>query len=63
MTAPALPVRTHGRLFLVKLSLVVPAFNEEGALPELLARVQDVLESLPADWEVVVVDDLSLIHI
>ena len=59
MTAPALPVRTHGRLFLVKLSLVVPAFNEEGALPELLARVQDVLESLPADWEVVVVDDGS----
>ena len=59
MIAPAPPVRSRGRLFLVKLSLVVPAFNEEGALPELLTRVQRVLDSLPADWEVIVVDDGS----
>jgi polyisoprenyl-phosphate glycosyltransferase len=41
------------------LSLVVPAYNEEGALPELLTRVTRVLEALPFDWEVVVVDDGS----
>ena len=43
----------------MKLSLVVPAYNEEGALPELLTRVQRVLESMSADWEVILVDDGS----
>jgi polyisoprenyl-phosphate glycosyltransferase len=43
----------------VKLSVVVPAYNEEGALPELMARLRQVLESLPAEWETIVVDDGS----
>jgi glycosyltransferase involved in cell wall biosynthesis len=43
----------------VKLSLVVPAYNEEGALPELLTRVHGVLESMGGDWEVILVDDGS----
>jgi polyisoprenyl-phosphate glycosyltransferase len=43
----------------VKLSVVIPAFNEEGALPELLLRTGRVLESLGGDWELIVVDDGS----
>jgi polyisoprenyl-phosphate glycosyltransferase len=43
----------------VNLSVVIPAFNEEGALPELLPRVGRVLDSLGADWELIVVDDGS----
>ena len=43
----------------MKLSVVVPAYNEEGALPELMARLRHVLESLPVDWEAIVVDDGS----
>jgi polyisoprenyl-phosphate glycosyltransferase len=43
----------------VKLSVVVPAFNEEGALPELLARLRRVLDGLPLEWEAVIVDDGS----
>jgi dolichol-phosphate mannosyltransferase len=43
----------------VKLSVVIPAFNEEGALPELLPRTERVLDSLGGDWEMIVVDDGS----
>ena len=44
---------------MVKLSVVVPAYNEEGALPELTARLRQVLEALPVEWEAIVVDDGS----
>ena len=43
----------------MKLSVVIPAFNEEGALPELLPRTTEVLEALTAEWELIVVDDGS----
>jgi polyisoprenyl-phosphate glycosyltransferase len=43
----------------VKLSVIVPAYNEEGALPELMARVRQVLDSLPLEWEAIVIDDGS----
>ena len=38
---------------------MIPAFNEEGALPELLPRTQGALETLSGDWEVILVDDGS----
>ena len=44
---------------LVKLSVVVPAFNEERRLVVTLARVRDYLMSQPWTWEIVVVDDGS----
>ena len=43
----------------VKLSLVVPAFNEEESLPELIVRVRHVLDAMPGEWEAIVVDDGS----
>ena len=43
----------------MKLSVVIPAYNEEGALAELIARVRSVLEAMPAEWEAIVVDDGS----
>jgi dolichol-phosphate mannosyltransferase len=43
----------------VKLSVVIPARDEEEALPELLRRLERVLEELSPAWEVVVVDDGS----
>ena len=43
----------------MKLSVVIPAYNEEGALAELIARVRRVLEAMPAEWEAIVVDDGS----
>lgn len=43
----------------MKLSLVVPTYDEEGALPELIPRLTRVLESLPVEWEAIVVDDGS----
>jgi len=41
------------------LSIVVPAFNEEAVLPEFHRRLTAVLATLPADWEVVYVNDGS----
>ncbi len=41
------------------LSLVVPAYNEEGRLPESLRRIASYLGEQPYDWEVVVSDDGS----
>ncbi len=38
---------------------MIPAFNEEGALPELLPRTRRVLDALSGAWEVIVVDDGS----
>lgn len=41
------------------ISIIVPAFNEEENIPELLDRVGAVRKSLPEDFELVVVDDGS----
>ena len=43
----------------MKLSVVIPARDEERAVPELLGRLRRVLGGLTADWEVIVVDDGS----
>ena len=43
----------------VKLSVVIPARDEEGALPELFSRLARVLGELTPEWEVVIVDDGS----
>jgi polyisoprenyl-phosphate glycosyltransferase len=40
-------------------SLVVPAYNEEGVIPELVARLGDVMDQLDADAEAILVDDGS----
>jgi len=41
------------------LSVVVPAFNEAGNLPTLLAALREALPALAERWEVIVVDDGS----
>jgi polyisoprenyl-phosphate glycosyltransferase len=40
-------------------SLVVPAYNEEGAIQELAVRLLDVMDGLDGDAEVILVDDGS----
>lgn len=40
-------------------SLVVPAYNEEGAVEELVARLGDVMDKLDGDSEAILVDDGS----
>lgn len=42
-----------------RLSVVVPAFNEERGLKPLIERLRPVLESTGLDWEVIFVDDGS----
>ena len=39
------------------LSIVIPAYNEAEALPGLLVRVLEVVDSLSAATEVIIVDD------
>lgn len=41
------------------LSVVVPAYNEEDALPELHKRLSNVIDKLGVDWEVIYVNDGS----
>jgi dolichyl-phosphate beta-glucosyltransferase len=44
----------------MKVSLVIPAYNEEKRLPETLARIGEFLRSEgETDWEILVVDDGS----
>ena len=45
----------------VKLSIVVPCYNEEENIPLLLERFGEVVSE--KDMEVILVDNLSLIHI
>lgn len=42
-----------------ELSLIVPFFNEEPNIPELLERTQSVLERWGGSWEILCVDDGS----
>lgn len=42
-----------------ELAVILPAFNEAEGIGETLARVRDVLSSLPASSEIIVVDDGS----
>jgi dolichol-phosphate mannosyltransferase len=41
------------------ISIVVPVFNEQEALPELYRRVSDVMDSVDMPFEFVLVDDRS----
>jgi glycosyltransferase involved in cell wall biosynthesis len=43
----------------VKLSLIVPVYNEEESLPLLFEAIRQALEPLPHTWEVIFVDDGS----
>ena len=40
-------------------SLVIPAYNEEGVMPELAARLAEVMDALDGDVEAILVDDGS----
>jgi glycosyltransferase involved in cell wall biosynthesis len=40
-------------------SLVIPAYNEEGVMPELAARLGEVMDALDGDAEAILVDDGS----
>lgn len=43
----------------MRLSVVIPVFNEEESLDLLFAALYDALEELPFDWQIVFVDDGS----
>ena len=43
----------------MKLSLIVPVYNEEENLPILFEAIRQALQPLPHDWEVVFIDDGS----
>ncbi|NSW95851.1 MAG: glycosyltransferase, partial [Bacteroidales bacterium] len=41
------------------LSLVIPVYNEERLLDELIKRTVSSLESFVSDYEIIIVDDCS----
>jgi len=41
------------------ISIVIPAFNEEGGIGEVVGKIRAVFESIEWDFEVIVVDDGS----
>src|SRR5262245_52319860 len=43
----------------MKVSVVVPVYNEEGSLPELVSRLTAVMDGLGRPYELVFVDDGS----
>ena len=44
------------------LSVVVPAYNEEGVLPEFHKRISTVLETMSKEAEIIYVNDGSTDH-
>lgn len=44
---------------MTRISLVIPCFNEEDAIPVFLARVVPIMEATGHDYEMVFVDDGS----
>ncbi|WP_442897170.1 undecaprenyl-phosphate 4-deoxy-4-formamido-L-arabinose transferase [Erwinia sp. CGal63] len=42
-----------------KVSVVIPVYNEEESLPELLRRTREACAALPMAWEILLVDDGS----
>lgn len=43
----------------IKVSIVIPAYNEEDSIAEVLAQIENVMESSDVHYEIVVVDDGS----
>ena len=43
----------------IEISIVVPVYNEEESLPELLRRTAGTMEKLGHQWEMVLIDDGS----
>ena len=43
----------------MKISIVIPIYNEEENIPKLYEELKDVLERLPQDYEIIFVDDGS----
>ncbi len=44
----------------MKLSIVIPAYNENESLPELIDRIHQVVEPIADEYEIIVVDDGSM---
>ncbi|KEA50759.1 UDP phosphate 4-deoxy-4-formamido-L-arabinose transferase [Mangrovibacter sp. MFB070] len=42
-----------------KVSVVIPVYNEQESLPELIQRTTAACQQLPCDWEILLVDDGS----
>lgn len=42
-----------------RISVVVPVYNSEASLPELIARLKPVLEKIATDYELIMVNDGS----
>ena len=53
------PHRTDSPLRSASLSIVVPVYNSEASLPELVARLGPVLAGTGAAFELILVDDGS----
>jgi len=51
-----------GEKYKEMISLVVPVYNEEDNLPELMRRIRPVMASLQRPWEIILVDDGSRDH-
>lgn len=49
-------------MFRDSLSIVIPAYNEEATLADVVGEARAVLQSLTVDWEVLLVDDGSTDH-
>lgn len=53
------PMETAANPWRLDLSVVIPVFNEEGSVGELVQRLVAVLETMGSTWEVIFVDDGS----
>lgn len=50
---------TSGNAYISGISIIVPVYNSEAILPELIARIYDVLIKFQSSFEVILVDDGS----
>ena len=55
----AIAAEKGGNALVPTYSLVVPAYNEEGVIGELAARLTEVMDALDGDAEAILVDDGS----
>ena len=59
MIQPAFPSSTRGSKQDVDFSVVIPVLNEEKTIPEMLARLDPVIQRVGGHWEVIYVNDGS----